>query len=315
MRIFVSSTIYDLIDARAELKYMFDQLKIESKFSEINSSDFTVDYKRSSIESCLNNIKDVDYFITIIDKRYGPRLTDAGYGEISATHLEYRRAVEENKNIIFFIRNNTFSDYSFYKKSRDKENFIGNWVKSKADNMIFDFIDEHKRLTSKEKNNWFDMYSTSVELKEIVKKRIGNDLLAEKLTERIAFNELPNLVLSYEIQKITPRIMDWAFNGTVTNRGKTSAFIKEMEWINQENGCAGTILEHNESIPIVFLSKGMIECNNTLILKYVSYDGIEINDRIEVTCRLNTVGEGIIVHLGSRGKKYIRGEPIKVKFE
>ncbi|MDR1443378.1 MAG: DUF4062 domain-containing protein [Treponema sp.] len=304
MKIFVSSTIYDLMDVRAELKYMFDQLKIFSKFSEINSSNFIVDYKKSSIETCLNNIKDVDYFIVIIDKRYGPVLSNFGYDNISATHLEYREAVKYKKDILFFVRNNAYADYSIYKKMNDdeKKNFKGNWIKNKNDLCLFCLIDEHIKLKSKDINNWAYFFDNSVDLKETVKKAIENNLLAEKLVERIAFNELPNLTLTCRVTDGYPAIVE----GRIKNSGKTTAFVNIIKWKDWSNSAEIKILAPDEAFTVSF--RGF---DNTLILDYSSYDGINIYDEIAVTVRALDAEHYAHSSL-SKGKKYRKGNPVKI---
>ncbi|MDR2741960.1 MAG: DUF4062 domain-containing protein [Treponema sp.] len=54
----------------------------------MNTSSFTTYSQKSSIKICLENIKSVDYFITILDRRYGPSLKKFGYGDVSAMELE-----------------------------------------------------------------------------------------------------------------------------------------------------------------------------------------------------------------------------------
>jgi hypothetical protein len=309
MTVFVSSTIYDLLDLRAELKYLFDGLKIHSKFSEINDSKFKIDYKKSSIETCLNNINDVDYFIIIIDQRYGPSLKDVGYEDVSATHLEYKKACELKKKILFCIRDRTEADYNFYKKSKDKENFNGQWVKNQKDNQLFELIQEHIKLYDKSKNNWYFRFENSVQLKNIIKNNLQEELLLERLPERIAFNELPNLIYSFEVEHNS---IQWIIKGEVKNQGKTSAFINILKWSGSDENANIHILASNETFSMSFLLTKFTEYTNTLILDYSSYDGINIYDEIDVKLKMLSY-TSLSKYSVSKGKKFKKGEPIKIE--
>jgi hypothetical protein len=316
MKIFVSSTVYDLVDIRAELKALFDQLEIESKFSDMpDDSKFTIDFQKSSIESCLGNIDDVDYFICIIDRRYGSSLKGYGYGDFSATHLEYKTAVKKNKKIIFCIRRDTFSECALYEKNKHNLNRL--WVKDDNYKKLFNFINEHKKLSGKNKNNWCFQFADSIDLKKIIKNNIEQELLAEKLTERIAYNELPNLIYTAKFECLSREEGKHIVHGKVTNKGKTSAFINKISWISDSNAQTNKhdVLTPNESMPMTFYTKGRHNnFKNTLLLDYNSYDGINIYEEIEISCHIESQNIGFITSVRSNGKKYSRSTPVKIDF-
>src|SRR5262249_42758833 len=118
MKVFVSSTCYDLLDLRAELYEDFRDLGIDTLFSDLKESDFQTkgDPKVNSIEICLENVRGSDAVLVILSERYGPKLK-RGYGDISATHLEYKEAQKSRKRILFYIRDRLVADWTAWKKN------------------------------------------------------------------------------------------------------------------------------------------------------------------------------------------------------
>lgn len=96
-KVFVGSTCYDLVDVRAELYEMLREQGFSPMLSDISGSDFDVPGTINSIETNLVNVRVCDVFWLLVDRRYGPRLSGAMFGHISATHLEYEEAKRCNK--------------------------------------------------------------------------------------------------------------------------------------------------------------------------------------------------------------------------
>ena len=71
MRVFISSTCYDLIDLRAELEAFFRSAGIEPIMSDSLDSEFQVLQRQNSIETCLANVREADVFVIILSSRYG----------------------------------------------------------------------------------------------------------------------------------------------------------------------------------------------------------------------------------------------------
>src|SRR5262249_10183540 len=111
MRVFISSTCYDLIDLRAELEVLFDEAGVTSLLSDSLTSDFQVLPDRNSIETCLENVRQCDVFLIILSSRYGRSLAKAGFDDVSATHLEYREARKHKKPIWMYARDRLMGDY------------------------------------------------------------------------------------------------------------------------------------------------------------------------------------------------------------
>lgn len=117
MRVFISSTVFDLIDVRAELGELCRSVGIIPVLSDDKLSDFRVQPDENSIQTCLTNVESCDEFVLILNRRYGPRLGKFGFDDISATDLEYRKAVDRKIPIHFYVRDRLDADYSIWKKT------------------------------------------------------------------------------------------------------------------------------------------------------------------------------------------------------
>jgi hypothetical protein len=156
VRVFVSSTCYDLIDLRFELENFFNKAGLVPAMSETSPD-------RNSIETCLANVRSCDAFLIALSSRYGPSLKSAGYDDISATHLEYREAVKVNKRISMFVRDRLDADYSTYKKNPGIADLKLPWCN---DPRLFALLEEHRTLSeNRGRNNWVSIFRDSVELK------------------------------------------------------------------------------------------------------------------------------------------------------
>jgi hypothetical protein len=181
MRVFVSSTCYDLIDLRAELEKFFQQAGVIPLMSDSITSEFQTSPDRNSIETCLVNVRNCDAFLVILSRRYGRSLKEAGYDDVSATHLEYREAVKYNKRILMFVRDRLEADYATHKRNKGSHIDLP-WC---DDQQMFGLLDEHRKLTDdKSKNNWLWTFRDSVELKDRLTLEF-RDVFASAQAERL----------------------------------------------------------------------------------------------------------------------------------
>lgn len=89
-KVFVSSTVLDLGDIRAGIKYVLEQQGFKVLLSE--QPDFDVRGDRPAVEECLENVRASDYYVLIIGGRRGGIYQDE---RISVTRKEYRVAREQ----------------------------------------------------------------------------------------------------------------------------------------------------------------------------------------------------------------------------
>ena len=315
MKIFISSTVYELIDLRAEVYSYLKELGAEPVLSDIVESDFEIDYQKSSIETCLENVRKTEYFILILDKRYGHTLEKYGYNAISPTHLEYKEAISTKKKMIVFFRDRTYSDYSIFKKGGSRKPFSGLWIEEK-ENGIFDLISEHISLKQKDSNNWFYTFVSSIDLKIQLGKIFRKAVLMERLPQYIAEGIVPILDIDVKIDFQQPQnILDWKISCFIQNNGRNACFIRQFGWKNDiENyNSEYDILMPGEKNLIIFISSGATTATNNLIIDYSTYDGIRIKDEYLVEARVKGIPfNGVITSEKRLSRQITIEEPIKI---
>ena len=227
-KIFISSTCYDLIDLRTELENEIKMIGLTPVLSDRATSDFAASTDANSIESCLINLKTCDCVLLILSQRYGPSLKSAGFDDISATHLEYRTAVENKIPIRVYVRDRLEADLHIYNKNSADPSLL-KWVNSK-DLKIFEIINEHRQLENSQKNNWFWTFRDSVELKTIVRKDLKRFSGQAILTKLLESGSAPHLTI-----EVGTRIQSGDhinLNLNVRNIGSTPAIETALLYYN-----------------------------------------------------------------------------------
>lgn len=174
LSVFVSSTCYDLVDLRYELRDFLVGRGFEVRLSEDPMSAFFVDPTDNSIESCLANVRACDIVVCVIDGRYGGVLTTGDWKDFSATEAEVRcaREKEPRKDVLFFMRDIAFQEF---EQLRRKTGFRPTWVKGTPEQIQkwTDFVEYAVRLPEHaDRSNWCDRFRAVSDLKPIVMKRL-----------------------------------------------------------------------------------------------------------------------------------------------
>lgn len=192
-RIFISSTCYDLLDLRAELEAHLRDLGLVPLLSDRLSSEFVVDPKADSIETCLVNVRAADAFVCVVSQRYGPSLKKAGYPDVSATHLEWMEAKATARPIYFYVRDRTEGEYSTWKKNGGKvEEFA--WVQ---DARVFELLEQHRNLVKDAgTTNWLWPFRDSVDLKLRLTDDLGGISRQAILRKLLSDGSLPFVKVS-----------------------------------------------------------------------------------------------------------------------
>lgn len=203
MKIFLSSTAYDLLDFRAKIVEVLSKNGHEVIFHE--SPTFPAKIDLHSHDQCLLAIEDCQMVLCIIDKRYGGKysgdllkkdksfkFTISGFNakgerlkeeiemtvdKMSITWCELERAYSLNKNVITFCRQRTLDE----KETRRHNQYLKTFRPAYAEkNDLFDLIDW---ITKQRRNNWIVPYSTIVDFEEKLKVYIDEyDKLKLKTT-------------------------------------------------------------------------------------------------------------------------------------
>jgi len=230
MRIFVSSTVFDLIDIRAEIEATLSDLGLTPVMSE-RPTGFDVATDQNSIEACLLNVEKADAVIVILNKRYGPKLGKYGFDDISATHLEYRKAIACQKPVYFFVRDRLEADFNIHRKNNSKVGLEYSWIPTGND-ALFDLLDEHRRLEQDaSRSNWVDLYTNSIDLKVVVKKRLSSVAKPISLMRALEQNNFPLFDVSSESQLMNLQDKQrLSFTLNIKNIGNVPAYRIKTNW-------------------------------------------------------------------------------------
>jgi hypothetical protein len=192
--VFVSSTIWDLADVRAEIREFLARNGFQPIMSEYE--DFPDDLSQTgTYEKCRQAVVDCDIFLMIVNNRYGGR-RDLKEGEVSITHQEFKWAVELRKPFVGLIRDKLETDRQIWKNSHDEK--VLTFVKGAKNLLLFDLLDEIDRSATDGTALWRQTFKDSVELRNKLEIRLGiSDLRSNYLVEAQRLNALPRLTLDY----------------------------------------------------------------------------------------------------------------------
>lgn len=181
-KVFISSTSFDLKDLRAELAEALKEWGYLPIWNE--SPVFPKKHGFHSHDICLDAVKECDIYLLIIDRRYGGIYAGENYPKenISITWYETKIAVEEEKEMFIFVRDEVWNERPTYKKNLS----VGISIKPHHvdDSKVFNFIEYIVHLS---RNNWRDTFKNSVELKGKLKTSLNVP------KERKEFAEKPSL--------------------------------------------------------------------------------------------------------------------------
>lgn len=130
--VFVSSTLYDLSELRAQLHQFVVELGWHAVMSEHDS--FPIDPDRTTIENCRRNVREnADVFVIVIGARYGS--IDAA-SDKSITNLEFAEARARGVPVYVFVSRDVLAQMRVWKTNPEAD------FSCVVDTpRIFDFID------------------------------------------------------------------------------------------------------------------------------------------------------------------------------
>jgi hypothetical protein len=206
MKIFLSSTAYDLSDCRAIVVDRLEKDGHEVLFHE--SPTFPARIGLHSHDQCLEAIKESDLVICLVDKRYGGKYNGSllepfaplefsvlgslksgnkkryelkyDLEKLSITWCEVYVAHKEGIPVVTFARQRTLDE----KETRRRNQYLSSFSPAYAKkNEIFDFLDW---ITQREKNNWIAPFISIVDFETKLLTWIGElnkSILAPKPKE------------------------------------------------------------------------------------------------------------------------------------
>jgi len=257
-KIFISSTIYDLIDVRQSLRHVLkNHYEAEVRTSE-NIEDFGIDALQHTNQICVARLLECDLVIAIIDREYGTSAKLPGRKSISVTRYEVQSAIESKIPIWFFVRKNTWKEWiSFKEFARDrrgessarisnKQIFVDfckenrkHWV---TNHNTFSFIDEISRL---KESNWMFQFRDAGELIRTVEAQfprflVNNFYRSRKIISSLdQLESIPDTIwkltdLSQRYSKVNLRALSAQLKYLNENKSSLPKVINELEWVKEE---------------------------------------------------------------------------------
>ena len=204
LKVFVSSTCYDLNIVRSQLRSFIEKMGYEPVMSDYN--DILYDPRVHTHESCIKEVQNCDVVVLIIGSRFGgeaiPSLLDkidwVKLGSLSSktevleatqkksiTQLEIFKAIENEIPIYVFIDNSVFHDHLFYEKNKHAADFIKtvkfpSIEKNETATYIFEFINF---LRARVTNNGITPFSTIEDIESYLRNQ-WSFLFQQLLSER-----------------------------------------------------------------------------------------------------------------------------------
>ena len=145
LKVFISSTCYDLSILRSNLRSFVSSLGYEPVMSDY--ADIVYDPRQHTHTSCVHEVSNCDMLIVVIGSRYGGKgvpeainavdiasvseLVKNTDGKLSITQLEVIEAIKNNIPVYTFIDKKVYHQHELYEKNKET-----------ADSIIFTAIDK-----------------------------------------------------------------------------------------------------------------------------------------------------------------------------
>ncbi|MCA2018915.1 DUF4062 domain-containing protein [Vibrio tritonius] len=221
LKVFVSSTCYDLSVVRSQLRIFIQNLGHEPIMSDYN--DILYDPRVHTHSSCVDEVASCDIVVLIVGSRFGGKSVPQALNKIdfeslfkesksteslkskenlSVTQLEILKAVESGIPVFTFIDNGVWHDHATYEKNKDKgiidEIEFPSIQKPETASFIFEFINF---LRHRARGNSVFSFSKLQDIEEILRKQwssLFQKLLQEQRNRAIEVKRIDNLTNQFE---------------------------------------------------------------------------------------------------------------------
>lgn len=200
LRVFISSTCYDLSKERSFLRDSIKEMGYEPICSDHNDICYGPD--EHTYVSCIKEVDKSDFFVYIIGGRYGGAASkevvamlsnrnDYKGDEISITQAECMRAIYKRIPRFIFIKENVLEDHKKYLKNKNKpkNSRFKSLSKQETANKIFDFFDFVRHTKT---NNAYFIFKDEKDILKTLKEQWGG-LFKQYLNSRQA-NDVMNFL-------------------------------------------------------------------------------------------------------------------------
>lgn len=192
IRVFISSTCYDLTQIRRDLEEFIASLGYEAIMSD--SKNIPIPEGLDKIEACKWLVRNSDIFVLIIGGRYGS--TDKATGK-SIVSIEYETALAARIPIYVFVDKDIWLKRDIYSKLKEMldageidnqkiKNILGEKIE---DPRVFELI---KQIDTQEGGRWIIDFQTARDIIESLKNNWSFEfkVLLNSRLERIRYTEL-----------------------------------------------------------------------------------------------------------------------------
>ncbi|NOU51442.1 DUF4062 domain-containing protein [Pseudoalteromonas sp. JBTF-M23] len=221
LKIFVSSTCYDLSVVRSQLRIFIQNLGHEPIMSDYN--DILYDPRVHTHSSCVDEVAACDIVVLIVGSRFGGKSVPQALSKIdfdslfkesksteslkakenlSVTQLEILKAVESGIPVFTFIDNGVWHDHATYEKNKDKAIIsdieFPSIQKPETASFIFEFINF---LRHRARGNSVFSFAKLQDIEEILRKQwssLFQKLLQEQRNRAIEVRRIDNLTNQFE---------------------------------------------------------------------------------------------------------------------
>ena len=198
LKVFVSSTCYDLSLLRSQLRLFIKNLGYEPIMSDYE--DILYDPRTHTHTSCVDEVKNCDVLVLIIGSRFGGKATLEALNRIdfealknesvsieslkekeclSVTQLEVLTAIENSIPVYTFIEKRVLHDHALYEKNKSSdiiEKIIFPSIeKQETAKYIFNFINFVRHRT---RNNNIFAFEKGQDIEDILKKQNVTNICA-----------------------------------------------------------------------------------------------------------------------------------------
>ncbi len=221
LRVFVSSTCFDLGPIRGQLRNFLNSMGYEPIMSDYN--DVLYDPRIHTHTSCIEEIATCDIIVLLVGSRFGGKAIPEAISKvdfdaiieksksvehlkkkenISVTQLEVLKAVEIEIPIFTFIDSRLWNDHELYEKNKSKPILkdieFPSIEKPETAEFIFEFVNFLRHRT---KGNSINTFAKFEDIEETLKKQwagLFQKLLNESRNKQLEFKRIDTLSNQFE---------------------------------------------------------------------------------------------------------------------
>lgn len=221
LRVFVSSTCYDLSVIRSQLRIFIQNLGHEPLMSDY--SDLLYDPRLHTHTSCVDEVANADVVVLIVGSRFGGKTVPEALSKLdfdllkkeskstesftkkenlSVTQLEILKAVESGIPVFTFVDSSVWHDHALYEKNKDKdiikEISFPSIEKAETASFIFEFINF---LRHRARGNSVFTFSKLQDIEDTLRRQwssLFQKLIQEQRNKAFEAKRLDNLTEQFE---------------------------------------------------------------------------------------------------------------------